>query len=563
MHRFTNLFIAMDRTTRTSEKVKAMERFFREAPPEDAAWGLFFLSGGKLKRLVGTSVLHDAIAHETGLPEWLIGESYEATGDFAETLSLLLPDRPAGEAFNLPLHQMVQEGMLGLRAMLEPAQRETIIHTWRELDAPQRFVFNKLITGNCRVGAARTLIIKALAAVANVTPAIMAHRFSGPWEPNAENYLRLLRGDVSEESRTQPYPYFLGYPLDVPPQELGDTAPWQAEWKYDGLRAQIIRRRETVFIWSRGDELITAAFPELARSAGDLPIDTVLDGEIVAWEHDQSLPFILLQRRINRKIVEASLWADVPVAFVAFDVIEFGGVDQREQPLQQRRTMLEQMASALSRDSAIRIAPALQFQSWDELAKLRLQSRERHVEGVMLKRRDGTYGVGRRRGDWWKWKVDPYTVDAVLIYAQGGSGRRSGLFTDYTFGVWDRPIGDSSRELVPVAKAYSGLTDDEIRLVDRFIRANTISKHGPVRVVKPELVFELAFEAIQESDRHKAGLAIRFPRMNRWRTDKPPEQADTLETLRALYRATIAGLENGTCRRAAKSAEERGNGSAA
>ena len=535
MRRFTQLFIEMDRTKRTSEKVAAMERYFGEVPPQDAAWALHFLAGRKLKRLITWRILDDAIRKVTNLPGWIISESYESVGDSAEMMALLFPDTHP-RSTSMPLHEVVAQRMLPLRTIADPKdQADLIIQTWRQMDTNQRLVFNKLITGNFRVGVAQTLIIRALPSVANVSAGVMAHRFAGAWEPTPESF-ELLRngGEQLTADRSQPYPFYLAYQLERPAEDLGDLREWQLEWKYDGLRAQLIHRADATLIWSRGDELITPSFPEIAQAASSLPIDTALDGEIVAWENDHPLPFNLLQRRINRKVVEATLWTDVPVAFIAFDVLEHSGVDLREKPLTERRAILESIVAKHLRDSLIRVAPLLRAEHWNDVANLRLQSREKFVEGVMMKRLSSPYGVGRKRGDWWKWKIDPYTVDAVLIYAQGGSGRRSGLFTDYTFGVWDSTNGQ--RELVPVAKAYSGLTDEEIREVDRFVRRNTLEKRGPVRIIKPELVFELAFEAIQESDRHKAGLAIRFPRMNRWRTDKKADDADTLDMLRDLMR---------------------------
>ena len=551
MRRFTQLFIEMDRTTRSSEKLAAMVRYFREAPPEDAAWALFFLSGRKLKRLTNWRVMDDAIRAETNLAPWLVSESYEAVGDGAEMMALLYPHEPAqGGGLDESLHELVEKRLLTLRTMADPAkQSDSIRMTWGEMTQDQRLVFNKLLTGGFRVGVAQTSIVKALAEVANVSPAVMAHRFSGNWEPTAGSFRALIGDEANEDGSqakpqaadvAQPYPFLLGYPLEGDVAELGAIDQWQVEWKYDGLRAQVIRRRGQTIIWSRGEELITPAFPEIADAANRLPDGTVLDGEIVAWDvggADRALPFALLQRRINRKQVEASLWPDVPVMYIAFDVMEAEGVDVRERSLRQRRAMIESLVDQKHR--SMRVSPLVPFASWDALAQLRLQSRERSVEGVMLKRLDSPYAVGRRKGDWWKWKIDPYTVDAVLIYAHGGSGRRSGLFTDYTFGVWDDAVGAGSRELVPVAKAYSGLTDDEIRQVDRFIRANTLEKRGPVRIVKPELVFELAFEGIAESDRHKAQLALRFPRMHRWRTDKKADEADTLTTLRTLLQQHV------------------------
>lgn len=544
MRRFTQLFIELDRTTRTSEKVAAMERYFREAPAEDAAWALFFLSGRKLKRLVPYAILDQAIEASSALPSWLIGESYEAVGDGAELLALLYPHEPA-QPLDEPLHRVVEQRMLALRTMADPAQQIAAIQqSWHEMDFHQRLVFNKLITINFRVGAAQTLIIRALASVAGVDAAVMAHRFAGAWQPTVESFTNLLLGSQSADASSQPYPMYLAYPLDDAPQSLGDLEQWQIEWKYDGTRAQLISRaNQPPLVWSRGDELVTHSFPEIAQAAAELPAGTVLDGEIVAWENERPLPFALLQRRLNRKSVEPSLFADVPVAFLAFDLLEENGADLRDAPLAVRRAKLEHVVAALGDLSAIRLAPLLKPASWADVERLRAASRERGVEGVMIKRRDSVYGVGRKRGEWWKWKIDPFTVDAVLIYAQGGSGKRAGVFTDYTFGVWDKPMGNSKRELIPVAKAYSGLTDAEIREVDRFIRHNTLERHGPVRVVKPQLVFELAFEGLAESSRHRAELALRFPRMNRWRKDKPMEEADSLDTLRALMRQTSAARE--------------------
>jgi len=533
MRRFTQLFTELDRTKRSGEKLAALERYFRETPPADAAWGLHFLSGKKIKRLAPRPLLRGMIEGLTGLPDWLVGESHEAVGDLAETMSLLLPDA-ADEGFDLPLHQLMRQRLLPMRTLDEASQREMIARTWRELNAEGRFVFNKLITGNFRVGVAATMIVKALAAAADVPVAVMAQRFSGRWEPSAESFMSLMTGQgLGDGSATgsQPYPFFLGYPLEVAVETLGDPRDWIAEWKYDGIRAQVIQRGGHVMIWSRGEELITGAFPEIAQAAALLPSNVVLDGEILAWENERPLPFAALQRRLNRVQVELSLFPEVPVRFIAFDLLEHEGADQRNQPLRDRQTRLQ----ALFTDPAmidIALAPRVEFASWDELTALQVGVRERGVEGVMLKRADGVYGVGRRRGDWWKWKINPLLLDAVLIYAQAGSGRRSGLFTDYTFGVWS---GEGpGRELVPIAKAYSGLTDAEIKEVDRFIRHHTLERHGPVRIVKPELVFELAFQGVQKSGRHKAGWAVRFPRMNRWRKDKSAADADTIDTLRAM-----------------------------
>jgi len=300
------------------------------------------------------------------------------------------------------------------------------------------------------------------------------------------------------------------------------------EWKWDGIRAQLIRRTGRTFLWSGGDELLSGRFPEVEEAAALLPEGTVIDGELLPWTGGAPLPFAQMQRRIGRKALGRKILSEVPVVLVAYDLLEERGDDLRALPFAERRARLAVLLAATPSAGRLMLSPAVAVQSWPDVERARARARESGAEGLMLKRRNSAYGAGRRRGDWWKWKVEPHSVDAVLIYAQPGSGRRAGLYTDYTFGIWD---GD---RLVPFAKAYTGLTDDEIRQVDAFIRRHTIEKFGPVRTVKPELVFELAFEGIQRSSRHKSGIAVRFPRMARWRTDKRPEEADTLATVQAL-----------------------------
>jgi DNA ligase-1 len=571
MRKFTELFAALDTTTRTVEKVQALEQYFAAAPARDAVWALYFLSGRRVKRAVNTRLLRQWLSAETGLPLWLIDESYDAVGDLAETLALLLPnpsgspsdpaptatsDIAKGMLFSpqellggylqpgavslgdgassspLPLHRLVEERILPLPDLPVEAQRLLITQTWRELDASERLVWHKLIMGEFRVGVARTLVAKAIANVAGVPPEIMSHRLMGQWQPTEADYRQLLEPSSEVADPGQPYPFFLAHPLADDPKDLGDPQEWQAEWKWDGIRAQLLRRQDQVVLWSRGEDLLTDRFPEITAVGAALENGIVLDGEILAWRDDRPLPFAALQTRIGRKKLSAAVLADAPAAFMAYDLLELEGVDIRQSSLVERRAMLEALSARLQPLIAFRISPAFELSSWDEVVELRRTARNRGVEGVMLKRRASPYGVGRPRGDWWKWKVDPLAIDAVLIYAQPGHGRRASLHTDYTFGVWD------AGELVPVAKAYSGLTDAEIREVDAFVRKNTIERHGPVRIVRPELVFELHFEAIQPSTRHRSGLAVRFPRMNRWRRDKKPAEADTLETLRALAKSS-------------------------
>ena len=542
MRRFTQLFDELDATTRTGVKLAALERYFAEAPPRDAAWALTLLRGGKVIRAVSSGRLRAWLMDVTGYPAWLLNESYDAVGDLAETLALLLPDDAAGS--DMPLHRIVEERILPLPRLGEREQRELVVQTWRELDTRQRFLFHKMIMGSFRVGVASQLVVRALANVAGVDAGVMAHRLAGQWSPGEASYRQLLAPDGGAADPARPYPFCLAYPLEGSLEALGEPEEWQAEWKWDGIRAQIIHRCvddpangrpaddccDIVLVWSRGDELITDAFPELRELGAALPRGTVLDGEILAWEGDRPLPFGQLQTRINRKREEPRLWDESPVAFMAYDLLEWEGRDLRGEPLAVRRRQLEELVQATSH-RYLRLSPRIETESWDALRREHARAREAGAEGMMLKRRDSAYGTGRQRGLWWKWKVDPFTMDAVMVYAQLGNGRRATLYTDYTFAVWH---GD---ELVPVAKAYSGLTDEEIRQVDAWVRRNSLEKHGPVRVVKPELVFEVAFENIQASKRHKSGVAVRFPRIARWRHDKPAAEADRLETLQALLRS--------------------------
>ena len=526
MRRFTRLFERLDGTTRTAEKVAALEAYFRDAPGSDAAWALHFLIGRRLKRAVGTRLLREWVAGETGYPAWLVEESYDAVGDLAETLALLLPEPEARR--DAPLHELVESLLLPLREADDATKREMLLRAWRSMDGSQRLVWNKLITGGFRVGVQRTLVARALAGIAGVAPAVMSHRLMGAWSPTAEELRRLIAsGDDGADDPARPYPFFLASPLESDPDVLGDVTAWLAEWKWDGIRAQLLRRGDTVMVWSRGEELMTDRFPELEAVARRLPDGTVLDGEAMAWRDDAPLPFGVLQKRIGRKRLGPKILAEAPVAFLAYDLLEDRGDDVRERPIEDRRGRLERIVAAVDAP-ALRLSPAIDAPDWGELARLRETSRDRLVEGVVLKRLGSPYRAGRVRVDWWKWKVDPYEVDAVLIYAQRGHGRRASLYTDYTFGVW------RDGELVPVAKAYSGLTDAEIREVDAFVRRNIVDRFGPVRVVRPELVFELHFEGIRRSSRHKSGIAVRFPRMARWRRDKRPEDADTLAALERL-----------------------------
>ena len=414
--------------------------------------------------------------------------------------------------------------------MNEADQRREIVQIWKETTPEMRLVVMKLITGAFRVGVSKRLVTRAIADQSGVTPEVVAHRLMGDWQPNETFYAKIVDPNVQDTLVSQPYPFCLAHPIEneAGPASLGASDQFLAEWKWDGIRGQVIRRDGQTFVWSRGEELMENRWPEVELAAESLPDGTVLDGEILASLGDgEVLPFAQLQRRIGRKTVGKKLLAEVPVVFHAFDVMELDGKDLRSLPFMDRREKLEQLLSGIQCPS-LRITDLIPAESWDDWAAIRETSREQRAEGLMLKRKDAPYHVGRVRGTWWKWKVTPFTIDAVLIYAQKGHGKRANLFTDYTFALWKDDV------LVPVAKAYSGLDDKEIRQVDRFVRKNTNDTFGPVRSVTPDLVMEIAFEGLQKSTRHKSGIATRFPRIVRWRHDKKPKDANTLSDLLEL-----------------------------
>lgn len=526
MKRFAKLFSEIDSTTRTNEKVDAMSRYFTEADPAAAAWAVWFLSGYKPKRLVPVRKLAEWAMEEARIPSWLFEESYHAVGDLAETIALLLPENSTSGDW--PLHEWVQKKLLPIGDAPEAKQHEIVLEAWRALGGVERFVWNKLITGSFRVGVAQTLLVRALSRASSVAEETISHRLAGEWKPTPESYRQLVAEGDEVPAESTPYPFFLAYPLDQELEDLGAVDEWQAEWKWDGIRSQLIRREGKSYIWSRGDDLITDRFPELVEASQWLPDGTVIDGEILPWRDDRPLPFAQLQRRIGRKNVTAKIRADIPIVLVAYDLLELANEDVRDHTLSWRREKLSALVNGANAESRILLSPVTGSVSWNEMREAKDRARELGAEGLMLKRLDSSYGVGRRKGGWWKWKLEPYTVDAVMVYAQPGHGRRALLHTDYTFAVRD---GDA---LVPFAKAYSGLTDAEIREMDAWIRRNTVEKFGPVRSVKPEMVFELGFEGIQASSRHKSGIAVRFPRILRWRKDKPASEADTLDSLRGL-----------------------------
>ncbi|VXC71984.1 ATP-dependent DNA ligase [Massilia sp. 9I] len=541
MREFARLYAELDETTSTTRKLDALQSYFSHAAPENAAWAVYFLAGGKPRQAVPTKLLRQYAIEYAGLDDWLFDESYHAVGDMAETIAHILP--PPSRRSDVGLAEWM-EGRIGPLRGADPGTiREALFAAWDELDWRERFLFIKLIGGGFRVGVSRLLVTRALAAIAAVDSKLIAQRLMG-WtdnsiRPTATSFLQLIAAQSDEEHKLrggQPYPFFLAHQLQGEPAALGEVDDWQVEWKYDGIRAQLVRRGGQNFLWSRGEDLITERFPELASLR--IPEGTVLDGEVLIWQPgcNAPAPFADLQKRIGRKTLSAKLLGELPAVLCCYDLLEFNGVDLRALPQHERRALMETEVAAIDAPQ-LRLSPLVEADSWDALAALRAESRERGVEGMMLKARSAQYGVGRTKdvGTWWKWKIDPYTVDAVLIYAQAGSGRRASLYTDYTFAVWD---GDGEeRRLVPFAKAYSGLTDAEIQQVDNAVRKTTIEKFGPVRSVKPTMVFEIGFEGIALSTRHKAGIAVRFPRILRRRLDKPVEEADTLDTLKGLLAA--------------------------
>ncbi len=540
MRRFSQLYRELDGSTRTSEKHAALVRYFREVDDEDGAWAVALFTGRRPKRGVPHRLMREAASEVTGVPEWLIRVCQESVGDNSETIALLLPP-PAHEPDELSLAQMIESVVMPLRTMPDHEKTDVLKRRWASMPEDERYVLHKLIAGGMRVGVQQRSIARALSEVASdesVDAAVIEHRLSGVWSPTAAAFGALLAAYDDSEAGARPYPFFLASPIeDDAVESLGAPDEWIAERKWDGVRAQLIHREGLTTLWSRGDEPMTDAFPELVQLGSLFPAGTVLDGEVLAYD-ERPLPFTSLQKRILRKQKEVMLFDDVPVVFMVYDLLEHEHTDLRARPLRQRLELLDELLHAFEQRHGtprhLRRSLVVPFDGWDQLTHERARSRAMNVEGLMLKRLESPYRTGRVRGDWWKWKVEPYTIDAVLVYAQLGSGKRATRFTDYTFALWDRDPGQDGAELLPFAKAYSGLSNREIEAVDAKIRASIVGKKGPVRVVEPTMVFEIAFEGLQRSDRHKAGIALRFPRMARWRTDKAIGQADTLGTLEAL-----------------------------
>jgi len=557
MRLFSELVVLLGTSTKTNDKLDALIQFFTAAADKDKVWVIALFSGRKPKRTINATQLAVWSLEMTNIPSWLYEESYHTVGDLAETIALLLPDAEDPVWKKLAqVEQTEQDRMeeIGQRSSAQGdgslayylsrlieigseqdiVKKDFILQCWAHMNKDERFVFNKLITGGFRIGVSQKMIVNALARTTDTTASIIAHRISGNWDPSTVSFNSLLSESSVGSDISRPYPFYLAYALEDEPSTLGDPEDWQAEWKWDGIRGELIKRDNQLFVWSRGEELMTERLPEYQAFHQNLPEGVVLDGEIIGLKYSpdfpekfRPLPFAALQTRIGRKNVTKKQLTEAPVGFIAYDLLEYEGQDWRERPLKERRAQLEHIVSKINHP-LMHLSPIIPFITWEELTAARETSRDRGSEGVMLKKKDSTYQVGRKRGDWWKWKIDPLVIDAVMVYAQKGHGRRSNLYTDYTFAVKD---GD---KLVTFTKAYSGLTDKELAEVDAFVKRNSLEKFGPVRTVRPELVFEIAFEGIAASSRHKSGVALRFPRIARWRKDKKPDEINTLEDLKKI-----------------------------
>jgi len=526
MKQFSQLFKALDSTTSTNAKVRALKEYFGEASQEDVLWTIALFTHKRPKRTVSTTLLRQWAAEAANIPLWLFEDAYHVAGDLAETIALVIP--PAERSSQKSLTDWVNQ-VKAQSDKTEIEKRGFIIDAWQQLDFASRFLFNKLITGGFRLGVSKKLITKALSQHLGQDEAEVAHRLMGDWNPDSSTYNDLLLNEDFDKLQSRPYPFYLAYALEGQPEALGNPQDWIAEYKWDGIRGQIIKRGGDVFVWSRGEDLINDSFPEFQIIKDNQYDDFVIDGEIIVMRDGKVGSFQELQSRLGRKKVSKKKLQETPAMMIVYDILEWQGEDVRHLPQSERRIILEEFMALGS--SILSLSESIAFENWESLKAVRHDARKIDAEGLMLKAKIAPYQIGRKTGGWWKWKLEPYTVDAVMIYAQRGHGRRANLYTDYTFAVWD-----TDGQLVPFAKAYSGLTDAEFKEVTRFVTANTMERFGPVRSVKAELVFEIAFEGISKSKRHKSGIALRFPRIHRWRRDKRPEEANMLKDLEELLK---------------------------
>jgi DNA ligase-1 len=529
MKNFAKMIEELDSTNKTNQKVAALSEYFARANDRDKLWTMAILAHRRPPRPVNTTLLRTYAAELAEIPLWLFEESYHIVGDLAESIALVVPNDT--HSSDKSLSEILDELVL-LKAKSEQEKKSYVQSMWLQLDYYARFVFTKLLTGSFRIGISQKLMTKALSNVTNVDEEELAYRLMGDWSTKDTTFEELVFGRNEQAYVSKPYPFYLAYALENEPQDLGDVSDWVAEHKWDGIRGQLIVRKSEIFIWSRGEELVTDKYPELAELLNFLPNGIVIDGEILPYIEGQIGLFNDLQKRIGRKTVGKTILQQVPVIFKAYDLLEHQGKDIRKSSYKNRRQLLEELVKK-SAAAALHISEQMEFNSWEDMSAERDRSRDKRSEGLMLKKKEAEYQVGRKKGDWWKWKIAPLTIDAVLTYGMRGHGRRTNLFTDYTFGLWQENE-EGKKELVTFAKAYSGLTDKEFGQVDAIIKKTTLDRFGPVRSVQPTQVFELAFEGIAFSNRHKSGVAVRFPRIIRWRKDKKIEDANSLDDLKAL-----------------------------
>ncbi len=523
MRDFADMFQAVDGSTKTTVKTQSLKKYFDKADAKDKVWAIAIMSHRRPKRPMTTTLLREWAAEYAEIPLWLFEDSYHIAGDLAETITLLCHSRESDIEDSRSLDDFMKF-IISMKAMDTEAQRVLVQETWRTLDYTSCFIFNKLLTGNFRMGVSQKLMQRSLSLSVGIEENVIAHKLMGDWDPASIDFQELILDIQPENMASKPYPFYLAYSMPGNSKELGNSEDWQVEWKWDGIRGQVILRDAHLYVWTRGEELVTDRYPEFSSFTDSLPDGTVLDGEIMAFKDGMPLDFQALQKRIGRKSISNKLMEEIPVVFMAYDLLEHQGEDIRELPMAERRALLEVIVKEVNNENLL-VSPLVNFKAWADLDSLIETAREKRCEGFMLKHKQSAYEVGRKKGNWWKWKVDPYSIDAVLTFAMRGHGRRANLYTDYTFGLWQ------DGELITFAKAYSGLSDKEFNQVDSFVRKNTVQRFGPVRQVKPELVFELAFEGIAVSSRHKSGVAVRFPRMVRWRTDKKANEANSLSDL--------------------------------
>lgn len=524
MKHFAELINALESTNKTNAKIDAVIDYLERAPDEDKVWFIALFTGKRPKRNVNTNYMKEWALEITQLPFWLFQESYFSVGDLGETISLILP--PPAEKIERSLSEWMNE-IIGLKNKTDLEKKEFVLRSWNGLDYTERLIFNKLLGGSFRIGVSDKTLINALTKFTEQESSTLMHSLMGKWQPEEASFHELISAENINPDNSKPYPFCLAYPLEKDLDELGQPDEWLIEYKWDGIRGQIIRRNDEVFIWSRGEELVTEQFPEIKEVVQNMKGNFVIDGEILAVKDGKVLNFNELQKRLNRKTLTKKMLSEIPIQVFAYDLLELENNDLREKSIDSRRAMLEELLLNENPEN-IKISQVIEFDHWDELDQIRENSRDINSEGLMLKQKNSPYHSGRKKGDWWKWKINPLTIDAVLIYAQKGSGRRSAYYTDYTFAV------KNEDKLVTIAKAYSGLTDKEIMEVSKFVNKNAIEKFGPVRTVKAELVFEIAFEGIGFSNRHKSGVALRFPRILRWRKDKTVNEIDDLEEIKKL-----------------------------